>query len=103
MIDRKNGIQNGLYTEDFSCVDTIIPFRNHILHIIYVHNFMWRMWLRNGIIVPMELKSSVTENLTVKYSPRKLKLHIFKTELEDLSTYSPVLIMLTSKQGSSFS
>ena len=28
------------------------------------------------------------EKLTVKYSPRKLKLHICKTELEELSTYS---------------
>ena len=30
----------------------------------------------------------ITENLTVMYSPRKLKLHICKTELEDLSIYS---------------
>ena len=44
----------------------------------------------------------IMENLTVKYSPRKLKLHNCKTEIEDLSTYmySPIL-MLTSKQDSS--
>ena len=38
-----------------------------------------------------------TEKLTIKYSQRKLKLRICKTELEELSTYSPVL-MLTLKQ-----
>ena len=45
-------------TEDFSSVDTIIQFRNHALHII-VYNFIWRVWLRNGIIVSTEPKSSV--------------------------------------------
>ena len=42
------------------------------------------------------------KKLKVLYSPKKLKLHICKTELEELSTYSPVL-MLISKQASSLS
>ena len=42
----------------------------------------------------------ITETLTIKYSPRKLKLHICKTELEELSTYS-LYLMLSLKQASS--
>ena len=53
-------MQDGMLTctVDFSSVDTNIPFRNHTFHIIVpVHNFIWRVWLRNGIIVSTELKS----------------------------------------------
>ena len=39
----------------------------------------------------------MTEKLIIKYSPRKLKFHICKTELEELSTYSPVLMLTSSK------
>ena len=36
------------------------------------------------------------KKLTIKYSPKKLKLHVCKTELGDLSTYSPILMLTAS-------
>ena len=42
----------------------------------------------------------IMEKVIVYYSPRKLKLHIWKSPLEEMSTYSPVLMLM---QASSFS